>query len=175
MRGETARQVEAGVDSAAAALLAAAIGFALFKLLPPALGPAWVGAGAAVAAALAFLLCRQTLGRVAGEQSRFCVPIFDVSELAAVAELEELLLTEKDRLNPGEAAREDPLVLDDILTEIGAASRVVRLFDPSARPTPGQLKTRIDRHLDGGTPHSPSPDASQALYDALADLRRSLR
>jgi hypothetical protein len=42
-------------------------------------------------------------------------------------------------------------------------------------PTPGQLKARIDRHLEGGGPAEASPDASQALYDALAELRRSLR
>ena len=39
-----------------------------------------------------------------------------------------------------------------------------------AMPTPAQLKVRIDRHRDGGTSASPSPDASQALFEALAEL-----
>ena len=66
-------------------------------------------------------------------------------------------------------------MLDDILAELGPNSRVVRLFDPAAMPTPGQLNARIERHLGEGTSPTASPDASQALYDALAELRRSLR
>jgi len=62
-----------------------------------------------------------------------------------------------------------------VLADVSSDSRVVRLFDPAAMPTPGQLQARIDRHLDGGTSQSPSPDASEALLEALADLRRSLR
>jgi hypothetical protein len=49
------------------------------------------------------------------------------------------------------------------------------LFDPAAMPTPAQLNARIERHLETGAPPAPSQDASQALHDALADLRRSLR
>jgi hypothetical protein len=41
-------------------------------------------------------------------------------------------------------------------------------------PTPGQLKSRIDRHLQQETSGSRSHDASQALHEALAELRRSL-
>jgi len=47
-------------------------------------------------------------------------------------------------------------VLDDILAALNPDSRVVRLFERDAIPT------------------SPVPDASQALHDALAELRRSL-
>jgi hypothetical protein len=74
------------------------------------------------------------------------------------------------------AVDDDLLVLDDVLSEIGPDSRVVRLFDPAAMPTPGQLKARIDRHLiEGALPRATSHDASQALYDALAELRLELR
>ena len=66
-------------------------------------------------------------------------------------------------------------VLDDVLTQINADSRVVRLFDPKLMPTPGQLKSQIDSHLGHGSPASGASDASQALSDALAELRRSLR
>jgi hypothetical protein len=47
------------------------------------------------------------------------------------------------------------------------------LFDRKAMPTPGQLQSRIDRHL--GHRQSTPEDASQALSEALAELRRSLR
>lgn len=88
--------------------------------------------------------------------------------------LGELLLTASDRLHPVENAEADELVLEDILAELGPESRVVRLFDPSAMSTPGQLNARIERHRgEKGAPGAP-PDASQALYDALAELRRSL-
>ena len=92
-----------------------------------------------------------------------------------LTEQTELILTEADRLHPQEPHRPDELLLEDILAEIGPNSRVVRLFDPATLPTPGQLNARIVRHLnDGASPAAP-PDASQALYDALAELRRSLR
>jgi hypothetical protein len=88
--------------------------------------------------------------------------------------LSELLLTASDRLHPGERDAPDELVLEDILAELGPESRVVRLFDPSAMPTPGQVNARIKRHLGQETAPNSPPDASQALYDALAELRRSL-
>lgn len=84
-----------------------------------------------------------------------------------------LLLTEADRLPA--AASGDPLVLDDVLAAIGPESRVVRLFDRTAMPTPGQLQVRIDDHLGQGSAAADPMDASQALSDALAELKRSLR
>jgi len=83
----------------------------------------------------------------------------------------ELLLTNADRLYSLEP---DELVLEDILAELGPESRVVRLFDPAAMPTPGHLNARIEHHLRKESASSAPPDASQALYDALAELRRSL-
>ena len=59
-----------------------------------------------------------------------------------------------------EPAEPAELVLDDKLTDAGPDSRVVRLFDRAAMPA---------------SPGPEHPDASQALYDALAKLRRSLR
>ena len=66
----------------------------------------------------------------------------------------------------------DDAVDDDVLD---AYRELVRLFDRKAMPTPGQLKTRIDDHLQHGTPAPVQSDAAQALSDALAELRRSLR
>jgi hypothetical protein len=86
----------------------------------------------------------------------------------------ELLLTDSDRFHPLDRDASDELVLEDILAELGPGSRVVRLFDPAAMPTPSQLNARIERHLGEGSASSAPPDASQALYDALAELRRSL-
>ena len=67
------------------------------------------------------------------------------------------------------------LLLDDPLPAADPDSRVVQLFADGRMPTAGQLKHRIDRHLaDGARPGTPS-DASDALSEALAALRRSLR
>jgi hypothetical protein len=74
-----------------------------------------------------------------------------------------------------ESCDEDMLLLEDALPDHDPASRVVQLF--ASPPTPGQLKERIDRHLAGkpsGTV-STMPNASDALYAALDELRRSLR
>jgi hypothetical protein len=89
-------------------------------------------------------------------------------------DLGELLLTDSDRVHAAEHEGPDELVLEDILAELGPESRVVRLFDPAAMPTPAQLNARIERHLGEESAPTAPPDASQALYDALAELRRSL-
>jgi hypothetical protein len=57
----------------------------------------------------------------------------------------------------------DELVLDDVLESAGPDARVIRLFDP------GLESERALR------PNSQQADASQALTEALAELRRSLR
>ncbi len=89
------------------------------------------------------------------------------------AEPDELLL---DRpLVEAETAAVAELLLDDALPAPAPDSRVVQLFAAGRMPTAGQLKHRIDRHLaDGGSAAEPS-DASDALSEALAELRRSLR
>lgn len=73
------------------------------------------------------------------------------------------------------------LLLDDPLPAPTPDSRVVQLFADGRMPTAGQLKQRIDRHLADGdrslsaAGRPPSSDASDALSEALAELRRSLR
>lgn len=113
----------------------------------------------------------------------FPTPAFDLLEFEPFA-TGELVLSDQDRVEPqelvlSEADRFDPgaseaLDLDDVLEAIGPDDRVVRLFDRKAMPTPGQLQSRIDDHLGQRTSGSVQ-DASQALSDALAELRRSLR
>lgn len=54
-------------------------------------------------------------------------------------------------------------------------SRVVHLFDPASMPTPEEMISRIDRHLEGQPSAAQSANAAQALHEALAELRRSIR
>ena len=90
-------------------------------------------------------------------------------------EPDELLLD--TRIEPDELLLDTPVevLLEDTLPQPDPASRVVQLF--ATPPTPGQLKERIDRHL-AGIPVGAVPaipNASDALYAALDELRRSLR
>jgi hypothetical protein len=151
-----AARIEAAVDAGAALLFAAAVAYALWT--------AMTVQAAAAGSVGAFALCLAGLRRVPA------APISAVEPSRSVTPVTNLL-AEADR---SLAHAEDELVLDDILSALDSESRVVRLFEPAAMPTPGQMKDRIDRHLgvDDGVA---SPDASQALHDALADLRRSLR
>ena len=139
---------------------ALAAGFAADKLSPS------LGLGAAgamtVAASTSFALGFLAMRAVKPEVRPFPLANFAVEPAAPVA-------------------FEEPLLLDDPLTEPETDSRVVQMFAHLPLPTPGQLKERIDRHLATGSMHvvhefeGPAPDASDALYAALADLRRSLR
>ena len=101
-------------------------------------------AGAGVAFGLSFAGLRRV------QPSKETAPI-DRPVTTAVGDL----LAEADR---SLAHEEDELVLDDILAALSPDSRVVHLFERDAMPAP-PLRT---------------PDASQALHDALAELRRSL-
>lgn len=165
MDARYAQRVEGIADVAAAAALAAAAGFAMvFATASLAAGVA--GAGAALALALL------ALRRLDGDCRDFELAPFALADLPP-AEFGELLLTDADRLEaPQPSDAVDELVLDDVLAQLGEGSRVVRLFDASGMPTPGQLRARIDRHLGQAAPVS--PDASAALHEALAELRRSL-
>jgi hypothetical protein len=127
---------------------------------------------AAASAVLILLAGWKVLGAVAAGSPTFLLPAFDPASLPAADPADEVL-TDSDRLDRPQVADADELVLDDVLARLEDFSRVVRLFDRSAMPTPGELKSRIDRHLE--TPASAPPDASQALHDALSQLRRTLR
>jgi len=191
-------RIETSIDRAASALFGAAVGFAAYAALGTVVAHPELIVCCAAAAIAAHLVCGSVLARVTRGRPHFAVPIFDVRDVEIFEELNELVLddcdrldhelvlTEADRLDRDEllltdsdrlvaADREGALVLDDILAEFGPDSRVVRLFDRKTMPTPGQLKHRIDNHLEQGDAPAPAPDASQALSDALAELRRSLR
>ena len=181
-------KIETGADRLASILFGAAAGYAAYAGLRPLLSLPELAVCAAAAAIAAQLLCSRGLKAFARRGPQFKVRAFDVREIEALEPTGELLLTERladelvltddDRVERSEElvlGDEDRLlVLDDVLAEIGPESRVVRLFDRKSMPTAGQLKTKIDDHLRSGSAAA-QPDASQALSDALAELRRSLR
>jgi hypothetical protein len=173
-------RVEAGIEAGAAASFGGAVAYAAWNwLISPGVERWGYSAGAGI---LAFLLSRRTMRMLASHKPRLSVPVFNVRDLEL--EFDELLLTDSDRVDCAELIMTDadrlasppaePLVLDVLLTETGPAARVIRLFDPASMPT--EVQARIDTHLRQGTTPTAAPsDASQALSEALAQLRRSLR
>ena len=145
-----------------AAALAAGAGFAALKLAPQ-----WSLATALAALAFGYA----TMRLVRAEPLTRALPSFELAPLEPSSARDELLL---DQLYVEDG---DELLLEDPLPAPTPDSRVVRLFAVDSLPTAGQLKTRIDQHL--ATTPRPAlqqvPDASDALFAALADLRRSLR
>ena len=165
MDARRAQRLEEIADWTAAAAIAAAVGFAMARA---------TGSIAAIlaAAGAALVLALIALRQLADDGPGFELASFPLADLPP-AGFDELLLSEADRLDAAQPpATADELVLDDVLSQLGEGSRVVRLFDASAMPTPGQLRARIDSHLGQAVP--PSLDASAALHEALAELRRSL-
>jgi hypothetical protein len=166
MSGGKAEKIERALDAGAALLFGAAAGFGTLKLLT---SLAEAVAAGVFASAAAFAALR----RVPVPEPGFAVREFTPEE-PTIAELDELVLTDADRWQPQVDAA-DELVLDDIVSELAPDSRVVRLFDPAAMPTAGELNEAIEQHLGDTIGRAMPADASQQLYDALAELRRSLR
>jgi len=166
MRAGRVERIEQIVDAIAAAVLSASVGFCALRFSS---SPAFAAGSAVLALCGALVVLR-----VVSPIGRFRLADFALNDVPR--EPEELLLTDSDRLPPQSPAPSPELLLDDVLAQLGPDSRVVRLFDAAAMPTPGELRARIDRHLDSSNARpAPHPDASQALHDALAELRRSLR
>jgi hypothetical protein len=172
MQAASVIRIEKNVDRAASALFALACGYAANLWFAADLEQPVLGAAATAAAAFAYLMSIRALNAVQPRSERLPVPIFDVREVEPMAP-SELLLT--DRIDEPPAASAEPLLLDDILAQIEPGSRVVRLFDPAAMPRAGAVRARVDLHLEGEISKEQSIEAAQALHDALAELRRSLR
>ncbi len=170
-------------ELAGATAIAVAGGYAALRIAP---SFAWSAPGAMTGTAFAGFaagLLAMKLVRSAPRQMRIAAFALADADADAALALEPLLL---------DTIYEEPLLLDDVAEDDAAlllvdalrvaepGSRVVQLFSHQPMPTPGQLKDRIDRHL-AGAPRHPSPsmpvpaDASQALYAALNELKRSLR
>ena len=149
---DKARDGNAGwlFDLGGASALAGALGYAFYELGPP----EYLPFGSAVAASLAFLAAYATLRRIGAGLGALSMSGFAPAEIEIQPEPEALML-------------------DDILASLEPDSRVVRLFAPEQMPTAGQLKARIDRHIGGE--RDASAEAAEALHEALADIRRSLR
>ena len=181
---------ETCLDAAASVWLASCVAFALaqgaetlgISPIPVALG------GGLIAALVTF----RSLQKIAHAPT--VLPAFELAPVEAItgssaeqsegelllsydmaAQLPELLLARAQMAHPP-ASGDGELLLDDVLAQLQPNSRVVQLFNPSRIATPGELKSRIDQHLEAERRGASQlqPDASQALYDALADLRRSL-
>ena len=178
-------RVETCTEAAAAALFGGSVAYAVYSWLGAGVSQVQLAACASSAGLVAFILCAGAMRMVVQQKPDLPVSIFNVRDIS-FEDIDELVLTNADRLNSDELlltetdrlkgqVHDDPLVLDDILAEIGPEARVVRLFDRKAMPTPGQLKSRIDSHLGQGSSTAAPSDASQALSEALAELRRSLR
>ena len=167
MDAHHAERIELLADFGAAAIFAVSAGYSSFLLGLPV---AAVVAICAAAMSLALLI----LTSIKAGSPVFSLQPFEAALLPEAVEMAELVLTEADRL---EAAREDgdALILEDVLTDLSKDSRVVRLFDPSSMPTAGELQERIARHFNASFAPPALPDASRALHDALAELRRSIR
>jgi len=181
MRGGREERIEKLFDRAAAAVFGAAVATAVAMLLKGSLALPQLAMASGTGGLLASFVAAVLLRSVRPEPQRFRPPSFALPELEfddcdelLLTEQVELVLTEADVLKPARSSEEE-LVLDDILAKLGENSRVVRLFDPAATPTPGQLNARIEHHLRQGSAPAAPEDASQALFDALSQLRASLR
>ncbi len=180
------------VELAGSMVPATAAAFAATRLAPTIGVP--VGQAVLAAFTIVFALAFGILRLVPAEPRRLRLPQFeqpvlpdDVLSPEEAEFAEELLLSRRylgwDELlldqpvdEPVELSAVAELLLDDPLPAAEADSRVVQLFAPGRMPTAGQLQRRIDRHLAGEQRMPPtSQDASDALSEALAELRRSLR
>ena len=171
MKAALAQRIEKTVDSVASALFATAVGYAAYSWLRLRIGNPVLALESGSATAVALLLSRRMLAAVGAGARVTRVQIFDVREIDEIPADEEPL----ELVDIFVPASEQPLDLQDVLAQINSDARVVRLFDPAAMPTAGELRNRIDDHLHQMPDATQSTDAAQALHDALAELRRSLR
>ncbi|MEO7813913.1 MAG: hypothetical protein ABIR87_00510 [Sphingomicrobium sp.] len=164
------------VEVAGASAPALAASFAAAKLAPiNGFAPA---TAALVAGGSVFAAAWTAMRMVPAEVQQLAL-----ADFAAVVLEDELLLDQPlaadelllDEPLVAETAAVAELLLDDPLPTPANDSRVVQLFADGRLPHPGQLKERIDRHLADGGKAVPMVDASDALSEALAELRRSLR
>jgi hypothetical protein len=124
-------------------------------------------AAAIFAAAVGFALWAVALGTgevAACVGAAFVVAAYGLRQVSAGTQSYALADFPPATFEPAPAAQDDAtgeLVLEDALAEVSPDARVVRLF--------GLSQSQFSRH-----PGSAPPDASQALSEALAELRRSL-
>lgn len=174
MKARTNSIIEGATTTVAAASLAGALGYAVTVLisgfydLPIVPGLA--------AAAIAFTGTRAALKRIdprfgatnGGSLKAAAYPQLALSDFLVVGAPVRPMVSAEDQ------SMDEPLLLDDVLTQVGPGSRVTQLFGQRGQPSAGELTMRIDRHLKA-RPHEEGPDESAAMFDALNRLRGSLR
>lgn len=163
------------IDGLAAAIFAGSSAFAMSRLGEP----LWV----LPVTSLSFAIVLGLLRRLGRYDRRFPMSQFDLRPVAETGQQAVLLL---DRIAPpdelllDQLAEPAPMLLDDILDQPEPRSRVVQLFGASPDlPTAGELSARIDAHLHQSRRMADNvvsivPDASAALHQALADIKRNL-
>ena len=182
MTGVARKISKRSLELAGAAALAAAFAFATGAILAAKGFAIWALAAVPLATALSFWGTYRTLCRFADAEG-LAMPDFALGAVPDEEQAEEELLLDQifepaRPLDGGAVEAETEagvLELADVLAQLPPDSRVVRLFDVAAMPTAGQLQARIERHLKGDSPQPAPADATDALHQALADLRRSLR
>ncbi|MEO6580206.1 MAG: hypothetical protein ABIN83_03530 [Sphingomicrobium sp.] len=168
-------QIDWLVELVGAIVPAVAAAFVATKVAPSS-GLASLGA-----AGVTFLTAYAVMRAVPAEPRLLGLPAFD-----PLAIDDELLLDDPLLPAAAELLLDQPLIeaatdavaellLDDPLLAAASDSRVVQLFADGGMPTAGQMRDRIDRHLANGGRPMEQADASDALSEALAELRRSLR
>lgn len=176
MAGDGER-IERLIDFGVAALFAIACAFPAFMLLPDFGQRALAVAG--LLGVTAFAVALQVMARIARRPARLIQ--FDLTPMPEFPSVEPLDLDLADQVGGAVAtASFDDVArafeFDDQLPVVGPESRVVQLFGAPAQATAGELAVRIDRHLARrDDPPAAAPDASDKLFDALNQLRSSLR
>lgn len=171
METVTFARIEGGVESVAAAAMAGAMGYATATLLNGIYSLPIVP-GLAVAA-IVFAVVRAGLRTIPGAsatrggQKLSANPSLTLSDFFELGEPVGTAVESGDRHLLGEE-----LLLDEVFCEPQAKARVVQMFEP--QPTAGELDSPIDRHIAARRPATP-PDDSDAMVDALHQLRRRLR
>lgn len=164
MNAASVIRIEKNVDRGASAVFGLACGFAAYAWFAAQAQGSVLAVETAAASVLAYVLSFRILSSVQPQPRRMPVPVFDVREVEPM-EPAELQLSEPTEARLPTAP--EPLLLEDELPQAEADSRVVRLFDPAAMPAATQADAQISA--------AQSADAAQALHDALAELRRSIR
>src|SRR3954454_24420703 len=121
-------RIEIGAERGASALFAFAVAYAAYAMLGAwSVRPELLVCAAGVGA-LAYLPCSLLLGAAGADRMRFTLPSYEPRALEPFDDVDELVLTDADRLDAGDeliltdADRLDqggPLLLDDVLAEIG--------------------------------------------------------
>ena len=174
MKARTNSTIEGAAATVAAASFAGALGYAVTALvagfydLPIVPGLA--------AAAIAFTGTRAVLKRIdprfgavnGGSLKAAAHPQLNLSDFLDVGAPVTPMVSGEDQ------PKDEPLLLDDVLAQVGPGSRVTQLFGQGEQPSAGELAMRIDRHHKARS-HEEGPDESAAMFDALSQLRGSLR